>query len=76
MFFSRSFTISSIYILVVRNTPYGNGISPEPNLCMVRIYVHPKMFCTDARSVRCTLQPEKRLRKEREKYHSAIYWTT
>ena len=25
------------YILVIGNTPYGNGISPEPNLCMVSL---------------------------------------
>ena len=47
-----------------------NGISPEPNLCIVRLiseikaYIHPKSFCTSTRSVRCILQRKKRLREE------------
>ena len=80
VFFSISYTTSGIYTLMVgkqavRKTAYlPNRTCVGASLtcvCWCKLNTldqslhSPQSFCTCARSVRCVLQPEKRLRKER-----------
>ena len=56
-----------------------NQTSVVATVCLRRKLTFTAIFfCTPARSIRCIIQPEKRLRNERYKYHSAIYfyWST
>ena len=52
-------------------------LHPQACICKPRkgtkAYIHGNLFGTTARSIRCILQPEKRLRNEHYKVHSAIY---
>ena len=71
-----------MYFLAVGNTRLTeNGITPEPNLRLdfliavyltsLKAYIHGSLFGTTARSIRCILQRDKRIRNERHKVHSA-----
>ena len=73
LIFSWSYTISSIYALVVGNMPYGKRHTSrtKPVLLQVwcirlKITFTPIVFEQGARSVRCILAPEKLLRKRRK----------
>ena len=69
---SRSYAIPSIYSLVVGNMPQGKRHTSRTEPALVQAYCIRLKFTSPqekkkqgARSVRCILQPEKRLRKRR-----------
>ena len=84
IFFSRSYTISSIYILVVGNIPNGKRhisrtepVHGKQNIWYLRltlIFIPTFWYRCQISSIQSSTRrtPQKRM----QKYHSTMYWST